>query len=111
MPCPRPQACPSIYAHYSNAWELLVKEVHMLSLFALVVTLTPHPKLHKVACQTRCNDSNEFKHEMHYFVPNPGLDVLDPPLGTGESKEDRGFKHGFLRLLCMPWRDRITQPP
>ncbi|KAJ7220808.1 hypothetical protein GGX14DRAFT_676083 [Mycena pura] len=82
-----------IYAYHNNAWSLLVSEFN------------------HVARQTRQNDSNDFKFRFHYLVPNPSIDVLDPPLNTCESKEDRGFAHEWTRRLLLPFRDRFCLPP
>ncbi|KAJ7213051.1 hypothetical protein GGX14DRAFT_393255 [Mycena pura] len=54
-----------LYAHYPQVWESFTAEFH------------------QIACQTCQNDSNEFKHQSSYLVPNPTIDVMTPPLNTG----------------------------
>ncbi|KAJ7194954.1 hypothetical protein GGX14DRAFT_475504, partial [Mycena pura] len=82
-----------LYAHYPNAWTLLVQDFN------------------HVARQTRANESNEFKHQFAYLLPNPGCDVLLPPLSIGDSKEDRGHAHGWTSRLLMPYIDRLCLEP
>ncbi|KAJ7229881.1 hypothetical protein GGX14DRAFT_409561 [Mycena pura] len=82
-----------LYAHYPQVWESFTAEFH------------------QIARQTRQNDSNEFKHQSSYLVPNPTVDVMTPPLNTGVSKEDRGYVHPWLCRMLMPFNDRDCLPP
>ncbi|KAF7292909.1 hypothetical protein MIND_01190000 [Mycena indigotica] len=45
------------------------------------------------------------------LLPIPGSDCLFPPIEQGIAKSKRGLAHPQLRMLIMPWKDRVLFPP
>nr|GAT47135.1 predicted protein [Mycena chlorophos] len=79
-----------------------------------LILLWRHPDLGQMtqsARQARTQDTNTFKSNLHILLPAPGADYFFPPIEVGASKARRGLVHPQLRMLLMPWKDRILFPP
>ncbi|KAF7293539.1 hypothetical protein MIND_01132300 [Mycena indigotica] len=68
-------------------------------------------RMAKAARDARTQDTNTFKNNLRILLPVPGVDFFCPPIEQGLGKAHRGLAHPQLRLLMMPWKDRILFPP
>nr|GAT50281.1 predicted protein [Mycena chlorophos] len=95
------------FARNPAPWSALVSRV-ILSIITLA--RLRFPQFGRAAQEARTQDTNTFKSHLRVFLPNPDTDYFVPPIES-TSKARRGLTHPQLRLLIMPWRDRVHFPP